>query len=75
MTSVPEMKLNATDAAEPTEMLQFPSQWLAPDPGRLAPSLQSSLTMAGTGGIAYHRRPTQRLRYQRAILVVTAAGL
>ena len=37
---MPEMKLNATDAAELTEMLQFLSQWLAHDPARLAASLE-----------------------------------
>ena len=39
MTSVPEVKLNAADAAELAEMLQFVGEWLAHDPGRLAPSL------------------------------------
>ena len=39
MTSVPEMKLNAAEAAELAEMLQFLSEWLARDPGRLGPSL------------------------------------
>jgi hypothetical protein len=34
------MKLDASDAAELAEMLQFLSQWLARDPGRLGPSLQ-----------------------------------
>ena len=33
------MKLTAADAAELAEMLQFLSQWLARDPGRLGPSL------------------------------------
>jgi hypothetical protein len=37
---MPEMKLDATDAAELAEMLQFLSQWLARDPGRLRPSLE-----------------------------------
>ena len=36
---MPEIKLDAVDAAEFAEMLQFLSQWLARDPGRLAPSL------------------------------------
>jgi hypothetical protein len=33
------VKLNAADAAELAEMLQFLSQWLARDPGHLAASL------------------------------------
>jgi hypothetical protein len=37
---MPDMKLNANDAAELAEMLQFLSQWLARDPGRLDPSLE-----------------------------------
>jgi hypothetical protein len=36
---MPEVKLDATDAAELAEMLQFLSQWLAHDPARLAASL------------------------------------
>jgi hypothetical protein len=34
------MKLDAGDAAELAEMLQFLSQWLARDPARLGPSLE-----------------------------------
>jgi hypothetical protein len=34
-----EVKLNAADAAELAEMLQFLSEWLARDPGHLAASL------------------------------------
>ena len=37
---MPGMKLDANDAAELAEMLQFLSQWLARDPGRLGPSLE-----------------------------------
>jgi hypothetical protein len=37
---MPDMKLDATDAAELAEMLQFLSGWLARDPGRLGPSLE-----------------------------------
>jgi hypothetical protein len=37
---MPEVKLDVTDAAELAEMLQFLSQWLARDPGRLGPSLE-----------------------------------
>jgi hypothetical protein len=36
---MPGMKLDASDAAELAEMLQFLSQWLARDPGRLGASL------------------------------------
>jgi hypothetical protein len=36
---VPDVKLNAAEAAELAELLQFLSQWLARDPGRLGPSL------------------------------------
>jgi hypothetical protein len=37
---MPEMKLDAVDAAEVAEILQFLSQWLARDPARLAASLE-----------------------------------
>ena len=37
---MPEMKLDATDAAELADMLQFLSQWLATDPARLTASLE-----------------------------------
>ena len=37
---MPEVKLDVTDAAELAEMLQFLSQWLGRDPGRLGPSLE-----------------------------------
>lgn len=36
---MPDMKLDAGDAAELAEMLQFLSGWLARDPSRLAASL------------------------------------
>src|SRR5947199_270136 len=36
---MPEVKLDAVDAAELAEMLQFLSEWLARDPGRLGASL------------------------------------
>jgi hypothetical protein len=36
---MPEVKLDAADAAELAEMLQFLSQWLDRDPGRLGASL------------------------------------
>ncbi len=36
---MPEVRLDATDAAELAEMLQFLSEWLGRDPGRLSPSL------------------------------------
>ena len=37
---MPELRLDATDAAELAEILQFLSQWLARDPGRLGTSLE-----------------------------------
>jgi hypothetical protein len=37
---MPEVKLDAADAAELAETLQFLSQWLATDPARLAASLE-----------------------------------
>jgi len=36
---MPQVKLDAADAAEVAEMLQFLSQWLAQDRGRLGASL------------------------------------
>jgi hypothetical protein len=36
---MPQVKLDAADAAELAETLQFLSEWLAQDPGRLGPSL------------------------------------
>ena len=36
---MPEVKLDAADAAKLAEMLQFLSQWLARDPARLGASL------------------------------------
>ena len=36
---MPEVKLDANDAAELAEMLQFLSQWLARDPDHLSASL------------------------------------
>jgi hypothetical protein len=41
---MPDVKLNATDAAELAEMLQFLSQWLVQDPARLAASLEQQFT-------------------------------
>ena len=37
---MPEVKLDAVDAAELAEMLQFLSQWLTRDPGRFGESLE-----------------------------------
>ena len=37
---MPEVRIDVTDAAELTEMLQFLSQWLDRDPARLATSLE-----------------------------------
>ena len=37
---MPQVRLDAVDAAELAEMLQFLSQWLVRDPARLGPSLE-----------------------------------
>ena len=37
---MPELRLDVADAAELAELLQFLSQWLARDPGRLGESLE-----------------------------------
>ena len=37
---MPDVRLDAVDAAELTELLQFLAQWLARDPGRLGASLE-----------------------------------
>jgi hypothetical protein len=37
---MPDFKLDASDAAELAEMLQFLSEWLARDPARLGASLE-----------------------------------
>ena len=37
---MPEIRLDAVDAAELAELLQFLGQWLARDPGRLGASLE-----------------------------------
>jgi hypothetical protein len=37
---MPDTRLDTGDAAELAEMLQFLSQWLARDPGRLSASLE-----------------------------------
>ena len=37
---MPEMRLDASDAAELAEMLQFLSDWLRRDPGRLGALLE-----------------------------------
>jgi hypothetical protein len=37
---MPDVSLNATDAAELAEMLEYLSGWLAHDPARLAASLE-----------------------------------
>ena len=37
---MPELRLDAVDAAELAELLQFLAEWLARDPGRLGASLE-----------------------------------
>jgi hypothetical protein len=48
---MPDVRLDAGDAAELTELLQFLSGWLARDPGRLGASLEEF-----TGHPAYGTR-------------------
>jgi hypothetical protein len=38
---MPEIRLDAVDAAELAELLQFLAEWLARDPGRLRASLEA----------------------------------
>jgi hypothetical protein len=38
---MPEVRLDAVDAAELAELLQFLARWLARDPGRLGASLEA----------------------------------
>ena len=40
MNGMPDVRLDAVDAAELAELLQFLSQWLARDPGRLGSARQ-----------------------------------
>jgi hypothetical protein len=49
---MPEMKLDAADAAELAEMLQFLSDWLARDPARLGASLGRSWAEEGLAVVA-----------------------
>ena len=48
---MPDVRLDASDAAELAEMLQFLSDWLRRDPGRLGASLEefASHPAYGTG--------------------------
>jgi len=46
---MPEIRLDAADAAELAEMLQFLSGWLARDPARLAASLEEFVGTPPTG--------------------------
>ena len=59
---MPDRKLDANDAAEPAEMLQFLSHWLARDPGRLGPSLEE---LAGhpAYGLAQLRQDLDRFAF------------
>jgi len=40
VNGMPEIRLDAGDAAELAELLQFLAEWLARDPGRLGTSLE-----------------------------------
>jgi hypothetical protein len=52
---MPEIKLDVTDAAELTGMLQFLSGWLACDPARLAASLQECVGHPAYGITQLHQ--------------------
>ena len=54
---MPEVKLDATDAAELAEMLQFLSQWLARDPDRLSASLAQFVGHPAYGLAQLRQRP------------------
>ena len=56
---MPRMSLDAVDAAELAELLQFLSQWLARDPGRLGPSLEDFVGHPAYG-IAQLRQDLER---------------
>ena len=56
---MPDMKLDTNDAAELAELLQFLSQWLARDPGRLGPSLEDFIGHPAYG-IAQLRQDLER---------------
>ena len=51
---MPELRLDAVDAAELAELLQFLSRWLARDPDRLGASLEDFVghPAYGTGSCA-----------------------
>jgi hypothetical protein len=59
---VPDMKLDASDAAELAEMLQFLSGWLARHPGRLGPSLQDFVGHPAYG-LAQLRQDLERFAF------------
>jgi hypothetical protein len=56
---MPEVRLDAADAAELAEMLQFLDSWLACDPGRLAASLEQFVGHPAYG-IAQLRQDLER---------------
>ena len=62
---MPEMRPDAADAAELAEMLQFLSDWLARDPGRLGASLEQFVGHPAYGISQLHEdleRPARRQR-------------
>ena len=59
MIPKPEVRLNAADAAELAEMLQFLARWLARDRARLAASLEQ-LTGHPAYGIVQARGALER---------------
>ncbi len=52
---MPEMRLDAADAAELAEMLQFLSEWLARDPARLSASLEQFVGHPAYGTAQLHQ--------------------
>ncbi len=59
---MPQMSLDAVDAAELAELLQFLSQWLSRDPGRLGASLEDFVGHPAYG-IAQLRQDLDRFTF------------
>ena len=59
---MPELRLDAVDAAELAELLQFLSQWLARDPDRLGVSLEAFVGHPAYG-IAQLRQDLNRFTF------------
>jgi hypothetical protein len=59
---MPELRMDVVDAAELAELLQFISQWLARDPGRLGVSLEAFVGHPAYG-IAQLRQDLNRFTF------------